>query len=146
MRYGLSITNAEFFLYQAEAEKDDGMINARKILFQADRKRRQANPNRAIELYERVLGTSGKPGPWGDLLLKHARYRQVNDNLAGETFEIQYNYLTALREVSTSKLQASFVVFDLIAQRYTPQPVSSHQPCMGCAIDERQIPGHHSVR
>jgi len=82
----LQVTNFNHFKYQALAEKDQRMVDVRKLMFDAERLRRTANFEQAIrkfrEAFERLCGNSalGKRG----LLEEYPNFRSdsdVSDNL-----------------------------------------------------------------
>ncbi|MCE9531008.1 MAG: hypothetical protein K8T89_07775 [Planctomycetes bacterium] len=121
-KHNLSVTNYEFFLYQAEAEKDPDMIAARKMLYEADRERRNNHVSSCLALYREALGIQWyyglwgkmKLSPWQKILMKFTRYRNARDTFVQEIYEQQMNYLYQYRDVN--KLQMRMVPLWLFDQ------------------------------
>ena len=121
-RLNLSMTNFEFFLAQSEMEERVDTVNARKLLFEADRARRRADYPEAIKHYEEAFGSQEKRGPWYKIfydLIKTAESRQSKEKLierfAEETCERQINYLRCLLEFDQRRYQrASLMLLDLM--------------------------------
>lgn len=96
------MTNFTFFLYSAQAEMDPQAIEARKLKFEADRARRQSDPEQAIRLYRQSFDL------WTQILERYPRYRDLN-RVEEDTYEGQIDYVATLNDWYGPQLREQIV-------------------------------------
>lgn len=88
------ITNFPFFVAAAEAERDDRTIRARKLLWEADEARQNADNAAAIRDY--VAGLAA----WREVLIAFPKFHHPDrsDHTEEESYETELNLIQLLRE------------------------------------------------
>jgi len=124
--HNLALTNFNHFLYSSEAESDNRIGQVRKLLFQAQQKRRRAEYEAAIDLYKeaysRLVGdpAAGKPA----LLDEYPKFRS-DTGIQEELYESQLTYLNMLYNQRGPTLRAVMAAEGLVgygmAQTWLPQ-------------------------
>jgi hypothetical protein len=102
------VTNVQTFLFQSEIEKDPETIQARKLFYQADTARMSGKHTKAIQIYEKVLGSQDKPGLWARILKNRGRFlahERTSEHVLEETYEHQARYLRLLKEDKGEELK-----------------------------------------
>jgi hypothetical protein len=135
-------TNYKYFLYQAEFEKAQDTVQARKLLYEAEQARKRSNDiDQAIKLYEQVLGSQKKMGLWGELIWK-SNIRVSSDRLAEriaeETYEHQLKYLRLVQEAHKDELRKVPVAVGEIARLGGGGQFSPYSAVLGM-LEVRQL-------
>jgi hypothetical protein len=110
----LHVTNFEHFKYEALAEKDSRIVEARKLMFAAERLRRTGNPEPAIRKYrdafERLCGNpaQGKRG----LLEEYPNFRS-DSNTRELLYEKHLVFLRLLEEHQGLAMRGQFSAIQL---------------------------------
>ncbi len=110
------MTNFPHFYYESEAESDSRTIAARRLLFQADRLRLNANNARAIQAYEdafAILVGNRADGKIG-LLENYQKFRE-DGPIQEDLVEKQYDYLSVLEIDRGQSLRRAYTLANAIA-------------------------------
>jgi hypothetical protein len=137
----LQMTRFEDFLYQAEAEMDPQTIEARRMFFKADTLIRNDQPDQAIEVFKKVLGTQKSLGLWGQILQRRKRFR--TDRILELTYEYQLRYLRLVRRQPgklTELRKDTLTVFDVLRAASPATFVSPYYLAMSDVILEKHVP------
>lgn len=110
-----SLTRFPYFFSQAEAEKTDGAIKARKLFYEARRGTRKFGklPAEVLPLYEQAIPL------WKALLLASPEYRKDVD-VQEFTYRIQTRYLELLLENHGRDFKVLLAMQDWLAQKKLP--------------------------
>jgi hypothetical protein len=95
-RRDLQLTNFEHFLFLSEAEREPETVRARKLLYQADQLRRNAQYKQAIARYQAALEQ------WKQVCAKHYSFRSDNA-IQEDLYEKILPYVFRLREDSDAQ-------------------------------------------
>ncbi len=89
-----SVTNFPFFLESSRAEKEPITVEARKLLWQAEQARQNAEYIEAVRLYTEALAK------WRQVLLTFPQFHRPerSDRTEEETYEFEVNLIQLLRE------------------------------------------------
>jgi hypothetical protein len=137
----LMMTNFAHHYYRADAERDPQAVQARKLMFEAEQLRKAAEPERAIETYEKGFAL------WRDLLGRE-RYRDFrNDSFTQEeTWETQYHYLELVREHRGVQLRPALEVAGVLSEAAAGLSASAFPGQLGLGLlyglvtDQRTLP------
>jgi hypothetical protein len=107
----LNMTNFAHHYYRADFERDERTVQTRKLLFEADKLRRAAEPERAIETYQTAFAQ------WKDLMAGD-RFRDFrNDSFTlEELYETELRYLGLVREHRGVVLRPPVVAAGVLGQ------------------------------
>lgn len=120
----LQATNYKHFLYESQAESDPRIVEVRKLFYDADRQRKQGNPELAMRRYEaafdRLRGSRAENRR--GLLEEYLDFR--NDKMTQDTLvEHQIEYVRLLYEHRGAQLRASIASSELL--RYAAAQTSN---------------------
>ena len=103
------MTNFGHHYFQAMAEKDPETVKARKLLYEAERLRKAAEPGPAMQTYQEAFAL------WKKQL---EQYRDFHDDsmIQEETYEAQLHYLDLVQEHRGEQLRPALMVQDLLAE------------------------------
>jgi hypothetical protein len=107
------LTNFPHFYAQAQVESLPEAVAARKLFFQADAKRRAAEPAEAVRLYREGLAR------WKAIFLAHPDFQQDVD-IQEDAFTIQWHYLRLEQDQHGQQARQLLLAADLLAQGVRP--------------------------
>lgn len=111
-RQNRQMSNYDHHLYRAEAEKDNDTVKARTLFYDANRLRKEAEPERAMTRYEQGLEQ------WIKVLKKYPKLREEHtlSTVQEDVYEYQVNYLDLVELHRASTLRPSLIVGDFLNQ------------------------------
>jgi hypothetical protein len=107
----LTMTNYSSHYYRAEAERDRDTIQARKLMYEANQCRKDAELERAIDTYQKAFDL------WKNVLSRESFLEFRNsDQTQADTYEAQYNYVEVLSELRGGQLRPALIARDVLTE------------------------------
>jgi hypothetical protein len=105
------MTNFDHHFYRADAERDRDLIQARKLMYEADQYRKAAEPERAADTYQQAFDK------WKSVLgRENFKEFRGDQNTQEESYEAQLRYLEVASEIRGPQLRPALIARDVLAQ------------------------------
>ena len=103
------MTNFPHHYFRAYTEQDPETVRGRKLMYEADRLRKSATSDRALETYQQAFEV------WKKVLEKYPEFRR-DDFVQQETYERELDYLDVIRIQNGLQIRRCLVVPGVLAQ------------------------------